>query len=225
MKFNALKCVVLKIRAVLNYIYTLNGVELEVVSEQKDLGILISNDLLPRKHILEITKKANQRVGLIRRCFTNITQRKISTLFKTTVRPLLEYASVVWQPHLKKDIDMLQKVQNRCLALCPTPPATESLEERRKCLDLVETYKILHNEYHCDLEEFFCRPLRELRGHQFKLHKVNVNTDVRKYFFTNRVVDPWNSLDNSIVTAPSGNSFKKRLKRVTPTGQSDSSPK
>ena len=225
LKFNALKCVVLKIRAVLNYIYTLNGVELEVVSEQKDLGILISNDLLPRKHILEITKKANQRVGLIRRCFTNITQRKISTLFKTTVRPLLEYASVVWQPHLKKDIDMLQKVQNRCLALCPTPPPTESLEERRKCVDLVETYKILHNEYHCDPEEFFCRPLRELRGHQFKLHKVNVNTDVRKYFFTNRVVDPWNSLDNSIVTAPSGNSFKKRLKRVTPTGQSDSSPK
>ena len=48
----------LKIRAVLNCIYTLNGVELEVVSEQKDLGILISNDLLPRKHILEITKKS-----------------------------------------------------------------------------------------------------------------------------------------------------------------------
>ena len=70
------------------YIYTLNGVELEVVSEQKDLGILISNDLLPRKHILENTKKANQRVGLIRRCFTNITRRKISTLFKSTVRPL-----------------------------------------------------------------------------------------------------------------------------------------
>ena len=104
------------------------------MSEKKDLGILISDDLLPRKHILEITEKANQRVGLIRRCFTNITQRNISTLFKTTVRPLLEYASVVWQPHLKKDIDMLQKVQNRCLALCPTPPATESLEERRKCV-------------------------------------------------------------------------------------------
>ena len=44
-------------------IYTLNGVKLEVVSEQKELGILISNDLLPRKH--EITKKANQKVGLI----------------------------------------------------------------------------------------------------------------------------------------------------------------
>ena len=69
---------------------------------------MISIDLLPRKHILEITKKANQRVSLIRRCFTNITQRKLSTLFKTTVRSLLLYASVVWQPHLKNDIDMLQ---------------------------------------------------------------------------------------------------------------------
>ena len=85
---------------------------------------------------------------------------------------------------------MLQKVQNRCLALCPTPPATERLEERRKCVDLVETYKILLHEYHCDPDEFFCRPLRELRGHQFKLHKVNINTDVRKHFFTIRVVDP-----------------------------------
>ena len=132
LKFNALKCIVLKIREVLNFMYTSNGVELEVVSEQKDLRVLISNNLLSRKHILEITKKAYQRVDLLSFCFTNITQRKISTLFKTTVRPLLEYASVVWQPHLKKDIDMLQKVQNRCLAFCPNPPIIESFEERRK---------------------------------------------------------------------------------------------
>ena len=173
----------LKIREVLNFIYTLNSVELEVVSEQKDLGVLISNDLLPRKHILEITNTANQRVRLIRLCFTNITQRKTSTLFKTTVRPLLEYASVVWQPHFKKDIDMLQKVQNRCLALSPDPLIIESLEERRKPVDLVGTYKILHHEYRC--EKFFFRPLKELRGHQYKLYKVKVNTDVRKPFFTN----------------------------------------
>ena len=57
--------------------------ELDIVSEQKDLEVLISNDLLARKHILE-TKKANQRVVLIRCCFTNITQHKISTLFKTS---------------------------------------------------------------------------------------------------------------------------------------------
>lgn len=220
LKFNALKCIVLKIRQALNYTYTLNGVELDVVSEQKDLGVLISNDLLPRKHILEITKKANQRVGLIRRCFTNITQRKITTLFITTIRPLLEYASVVWQPHLKKDIDLIQKVQNRCLALCPNPPVLESLENRRKRVDLVETYKIVHHEYNCDPDTFFHIPLRDLRGHQYKLHKVNVNTDVRKYFFTNRVINPWNSLDDSVVTAPSGNSFKKKL-RVTPLGQSN----
>ena len=119
----------------------MNGVELEVVSEQKDLSILISNDLLPRKQILEITKKANQRVGLMRRCFTNITQRKFSTLFKTTVRPLLEYASVVWQNHLRKDIDMLQKVQNRCLALCPTPPATESWKKEQNVWILLKHTK------------------------------------------------------------------------------------
>ena len=108
---------------------------------------------------------------------------------------------------------MLQKVQDRCLALCPNPPAihVESLEERRKRVALVETYKILHLEYQCDPDEFFCRPFKELRFCQHKLHKVNVNTDVRKHFFTNRVATPWNSWENPIVVASSGNSFKKRL--------------
>ena len=87
-------------------------------------------------------------------------------------------------------------------------------------LDLVETYKILQHDYQCDPDKFFNRPLKELRGHQYKLHnlKINVNTDVRKHFFANRRINPWNSLDNSAVSAPSGRSFKQKL-RVTPIGQ------
>ena len=122
LKFNALKCVVLKLRETLSYIYTLNGHDLKQVHEQRDLGVIISDDLHPWKHIQEITKKANQRIGMIRRCFSNITQRKISILYTTSVRPLLEYASVVWSPWYKTDIDLLEKVQKRCLALCNEPP-------------------------------------------------------------------------------------------------------
>ena len=64
LKFNATKCFVLKIRESFNYMYTLNEQILQQANCQKDLGIIISEDLLPRKHINSIVKKANQRIGL-----------------------------------------------------------------------------------------------------------------------------------------------------------------
>ena len=51
-----------------------------------------------------------------------------------------------------------------------------------------------------------------LEVNQYKLHKGNVNTDVSKHFFTNRGINPWNAVYHSIVTALSGNSFKKKLR-------------
>ena len=89
LKFNALKCVVLKLRGTLSYIYTLNGHDLNQVHEQGDLGIIISDDLHPGKHIQEITKKANQRIRMIQRCFSNITQRKTSILYTTSASPFI----------------------------------------------------------------------------------------------------------------------------------------
>ena len=52
-----------------------------------------------------------------------------------------------------------------------------------------------------------------LRGHSKKICKVRFNIDVRKYFFSNRVIDKWNNLDQDTVDAPSLNSFKNRLNR------------
>ena len=69
LNFNATKCVVLKIRQSLNYAYTLNGEILEIVEEQKDLGITICKNLKPSTHIKYTTTKANQRIALIKQCF------------------------------------------------------------------------------------------------------------------------------------------------------------
>ena len=90
LQFNASKCVVLKIRQSLNYIYTLNGIPLELVHEQKDLGITISDNLSPSTHIQNIVKKANQRIGLISRCFSQLDACMVKTLYTTVIRPVLE---------------------------------------------------------------------------------------------------------------------------------------
>ena len=97
-KFNAIKCIVLRIREAIKYIYTLDGVNLESVDCQKDLGVTISKSLKPATHIDIITKKAYQKIGMIKRCFTNFTERKVTTLYQAIIRPALEYASPVWNP-------------------------------------------------------------------------------------------------------------------------------
>ena len=74
--FNAIKCIVLRIREAIKYMYTLGGVKLESVDSQKDLGVTRSKTLKPAIHIDIITKKAYQKIGMIKRCFTNLTERK-----------------------------------------------------------------------------------------------------------------------------------------------------
>ena len=88
---------------------TLDGVQLESVVDQKDLGVNISNSLKPKTHIEKITKKAYQKIGMIKRCFTNYTTEKIATLYMTIIQPGLEYASPAWNPWMKTDIEKLEK--------------------------------------------------------------------------------------------------------------------
>ena len=62
LEFNAEKCVVLRIKAALKYHYTLNGVYLQEVDHQKDLGITVSNNLTPTRHVQDIVKKAHLKI-------------------------------------------------------------------------------------------------------------------------------------------------------------------
>ena len=92
LKFNEDKCVVLKFqfRDCIKFSYSLNGVVLQEVDSQRDLGILINNKLTPVNHIESITKKAMQRLHLIRRCFSRLSKEKLKTLYTSIVRPVLE---------------------------------------------------------------------------------------------------------------------------------------
>ena len=211
LKFSAEKCVVLRIRAALDFTYFLEGQPLTTVTEQKDLGIIISDDLKPSCHIDYICGKANQRLGLIKRCFTNKSPIVLSQLYRALVRPILETNSAAWNPWLIKDIDRLDKVQRRCERLCSQDLKLESLTDRRKRADMRETYKILHHKYKLNPDELFHQTGKPLHGHSKKLAKQQCRTDIRKQFFSNRVVSPWNDLPEEVVSAPSADTFKTRL--------------
>jgi hypothetical protein len=77
---------------------------------------------------------------------------------------------------------------------------------------MVETYKILTQKYDTKV----CTGLLELsnsstRGHSLKISKQHANCNIKKFFFTHRVVDAWNRLTETVVSAPSIQAFENRL--------------
>ena len=157
-----------------------------------------------------------QRLGVIKRCFTNRSANTVNILYKSIIRPVLEYGSPVWAPWHKKDITALDKVQAKCTKLCNDNLELEPLSTRRLHQDLVEVYKYLHGYYKTNPDTFFSLSQRNLRGHSLKLTKSYSRTDARKHFFSNRVVDAWNQLPEEVVTAKNLDIFKRKLKSLPP---------
>ena len=76
----------------------------------KDLGITVSEDLSWMKHIINITNEGKKLTSWILRCFTTRSP-VILHLFKTFVISKLEYASPLWMPNMKKDIEKIESLQ------------------------------------------------------------------------------------------------------------------
>ena len=165
--------------------YHLCGDQLKAVSEVKDLAIYITSNLSWSMQANKCENKANSVLGFIRRTVGPKNPQLFSKLYKCLVRPILEYCSPVWCPHLKKDLNTLEKVQRRAskcalgnigqdmpyeerLKLLKWP----SLEQRRLFSSLIECYKTINRLNGLDPSAFFTfahdfRPLRA--NHHFKL--------------------------------------------------------
>jgi len=110
-----------------------------------------------------------------------------------------------------KDKELLEKVQQRFTRKIPglkDVPYNErvqilgrwSLEERRIRSDLIEVYKMMNKLSNVNFEIFFeFDTNRSTRGHSLKLKKKRFNTELRQHFFTDRITNLWNSLDEQIV--------------------------
>ena len=122
----------------------------------------------------------------------------------------------------QKDIILLEYMHARCLSLCKEETLSlPSLEYRRIFTDLCEVYKYTHYMYKNGLTDMFSFSNVQLRGHSLKLDKRYCRSKLRQSFFSERIVDRWNSLPETTINAPSLQSFKENLKRVLPQGEED----
>lgn len=92
-------------------------IEVQQVKLEKDIGVNFDDGLKFSEHISICVKNANMKLGLIRRSFEYMDRDMFLNLYKSLIRPTLEYASVVWSPSLKKDIVSLENIQRRATKL------------------------------------------------------------------------------------------------------------
>lgn len=225
LKLNINKCKVVSFgRSVINvHQYSICGLELEHVHHINDLGIIFEDKLNFSLHINAKVNKANSILGIIKRNFRYLSQESFVMLYKALVRSHLEYAIAVWCPYKKGDISSLEKVQRRATKLIGSIkhlPYVErliqlklpTLKYRRARGDMIEVFKILHGFYD-NTSNITLTPHVGVatRGNKYKLYKRSVKHDLKKHFFTNRVVSLWNSLPDEVVDSNTINCFKGRL--------------
>ena len=114
MQFNIDKCKVMHIGKKNPLCkYKMNGSKLEEVTIEKDLGVYISNDAKPSVQCQQSYLKANRMLGFVKRNIISRNPSILLNLYKSFVRPHLEYCSPAWSPHYKKDKELLERVQHR----------------------------------------------------------------------------------------------------------------
>ena len=162
-------------------------------------------------------------VGLIKRNFKYLSISSFVLVYKNLVRSQLDYCNSVWSPYRKSDIDALEKVQKMATKLLPKIRHLKYADRLKTCKlptmhyrrireDIIETYKILSGKYDsAAIPILTTSPTLTTRGNDLRLQKNRARYDLRKIFFTNRIVNMWNSLPNDVVHAESTNTFKSRL--------------
>ena len=169
-------------------------------------------------------KKANSTRALLARNIYRCCRKVKQMAYAAYIRPTVEYASPVWDPHTKRNTNKIEMVQRRCaryftgnfdrtssvtsLLNCLNWP---TLEERRRQYRLAVMYRILHNQVDIHWQSFLTKTTSCTRGHSCRLFVPFCKNHVYVFFFSHTSKD-CNNLTFDPADAPSLNTFTRKLR-------------
>jgi len=134
-------------------------------------------------------------------CVTRESQFYLSPTHEPYLPLLSNSITILYAKYLAKMLRMVQ-LRNKNMYRNRT---------KATYLKRLETYKILSGKYDMvAVPNLIKSTILTTRGNDLRLQKTRTRYDLHKFFFTNRVVNLWNSLPNSVVHAESTNMFKTR---------------
>lgn len=189
---------------------------------ERDLGVLISNDMKPSCQANKAASKANSILSMLKNTFVYKDAALWKKLYTGFVRPHLEFAVAAWNPYLTKDINSLEKVQQRATKIphklkqfdyptrCTNLGLT-TLSTRRLRGDLIQKFKLENGLETIDwhIPPICSMPRGGHRGH-FRREIIRF-CNPRHNFFNNRIVNEWNKIPDDIIKSKTVNEFKNKL--------------
>ena len=212
--------------------FIINSTAIPFEDHAKDLGILISSDLTWNKHVKKIVQQASFVSYQIIKSFRSNNIWTLLKLYKSYVRPKLEYNTSVWSPYLLGDIGAIERVQERFTKIicrrCNIPFTSYSdrlsklnmvsLQNRRVRFDLITLFKIVNNMSDLNFNSFFHyhRSPYSLRGGPSKiLPNQKFTSRAWDGSFFERAPRYWNKLGHAITSVGSLDVFKNKLNNVS----------
>ena len=211
----------------------MNGAQIEETKEEKDLGVWMDATMKPGKQCAKAAKAANFTLGQIQRAFHYRTKKTLVPLYKSFVRPKLEFAIQAWSPWQEGDKKALEKIQERMIRMLSDAQGETyedklknvnltTLTERRERGDAIEAFKTLNGINKVDRNKWFnieqddaraTRRNTEIteegeRRRDNVLKEEAARLEVRRNFYTVRAAKIWNGIPEKVRVQKSTNAFK-----------------
>lgn len=209
--------------------YSLNNMTLELTSTYKYLGLHFQSNLSWHHHIEVTLAAANRSLGLLKRNLKQAPSQLKKLAFTSLIRPKIEYASAIWDPHQAYIVSNIESLQNRAARFIYSDYSTYSsvtnLKNRAELEDLAIRRKyarlsLFHKLYnHPSLHDSFFEPACSIfprRDHPNKVKRPLSRTLRFAQSFIPRTIIEWNSLPAHIATEKDSVKFSE-LMRTTVT--------